>query len=196
MDRDTEWALVQRIAAGDTSAFDTIYDEYRARLYSFLVRLSRRRDLAEDLLEQTRLRLVTYAGRIKPGTPLGPWLFVVARNFYLSYCRSRAVEDARAAPLMGVWTQPAPGPSPFEQAAASALEARFERALAALPPQHREVLLLSAVEEMTPAEMAHVCGVTAEVMRQRLFRARSLLAQQMERTAPAHAKLPVREVTR
>src|SRR5512143_1511473 len=124
MDRETELALVRRLGDGDTAAFDALYDEYCARLYSFLVRLSRRREVAEDLLEETWLRLVKHAGRLTPDTQLGPWLFTVARNLYFSYCRSRAVEDEKVAGLMGLWSSAAVQPSPFEEAAAGELERR------------------------------------------------------------------------
>jgi len=196
MDRETEFTLVQRMAGGDTAAFDAIYDEYRARLYSFLVRLSRQRDLAQDLLEETWLRLVEHAGRFKPGTPLGPWLYTVAHNLYFSYCRSRVIEDERVAGLMGLWPSAARRPSPFEEASAGELEARLERALAALPPRYRELLQLSLVEEMTPAEIAEVCGVTSQTLRQRLFRARSMLAQELGLSAGRENRPQVREVAR
>ena len=60
-----------------------------ARLFNFLARLSRRRDIAEDLLDETWLRFVDRAHKLKPDTRLGPFLFTVARNLYISYCRSR-----------------------------------------------------------------------------------------------------------
>jgi RNA polymerase sigma-70 factor (ECF subfamily) len=194
MDRETESALVQRLAGGDTAAFDEIYDEYRARLFSFLARLCRRRDLAEDLLEETWLRLVQHAGRIKPGAPLGPWLYTVARNLYFSYCRSRAVEDERAAGLMGLWPAASHGPSPFEEACASELDLRVERALASLPPHYREALQLSAIEELAPAEIAELCGVTPETMRQRLLRARARMARLLWQGGAVEQNLPLREV--
>jgi RNA polymerase sigma-70 factor (ECF subfamily) len=194
MDRDTEFALVQRMAGGDTAAFDAIYDEYRVRLFSFLARLCRRRDLAEDLLEETWLRLVEHAGRIKPETPLGPWLYTVARNLYFSYCRSRAIEDERSAGLMGLWPAASRPPSPFEDASAGELEARLERALDRLPPHYREALLFSLVEEMTAVEMAEVCGASPETMRQRLFRARAMLAREMDLAGGRPRVRPIREV--
>jgi hypothetical protein len=49
MDRDSELALVCRIRAGDTAAFDSVYDQFNGRLFGFLVRLARSRDVAEDL---------------------------------------------------------------------------------------------------------------------------------------------------
>jgi RNA polymerase sigma-70 factor (ECF subfamily) len=58
MDRETELALVKRLGDGDAAAFDTVYDEYRARIYSFLVRLSRRRDVAEDFRNDLYLRTI------------------------------------------------------------------------------------------------------------------------------------------
>lgn len=194
MDRETEFALVERMAAGDTAAFDVIYDEYRARLFSFLVRLSQRRDLAEDLLEETWLRLVAHAGRIKPGTPVGPWLYTVARNLYFSYCRSRMIEDEREAGLMGLWPCLSRQSSPFEEAAASEFHARLEHALAALPPRIRELLQLSLIEDMTPAEMAEFCGVTPVVLRQRLSRARAMLVRELETPAGRERRSQAKEV--
>lgn len=180
MDRDTELALVQRLRNGDPAAFDAVYDEFRARLYSFLARLSRRHDVAEDLSEETWLRLVTNGRRLRPDTQLGPWLFTVARNLYFSYCRSRLLDDAWPADMIGLWAVGTVHPSPLEAAAACELERRVERALAALPARYREVLLLVAVEGLTPAEAAEVCRVKPEALRQRLSRARLMLARELE----------------
>jgi len=188
VERDTELALVGRLREGDSGAFDEVYDAYRARLFSFLVRLSRRRDLAEDLLEETWLRLVTHARRLTPDTRLGPWLFTVARNLYWSYCRSRLLEDEFATGLFGEWPSPVRDPSPFETAAASELERRVEAALVALRPSQREVLLLVAERGWTPAEAAAICGVTPDVFRQRLSRARAALADAMGREPAGPAR--------
>ena len=179
MDRESELALVGRLRAGDPGAFEAVYEAYRARLFSFLVRLSRRRDVAEDLLEETWLRVVTSARRLDPDTRLAPWLFTVARNLYWSYCRSRLLEDELAAGLFDVWPV-APPPSPFEEAAASELERRIEQALATLPARYREVLLLVANDEIGPAEAAAICGIRPEAMRQRLSRARAMLAEALD----------------
>ena len=83
VERETELALVEGLRGGDARAFDAVYDAYGARLFTFLARLSRRRDLAEDLAEETWLRLVAHAPKLRPDTRLGPWLFAVARNLYL-----------------------------------------------------------------------------------------------------------------
>ncbi|HTI42803.1 MAG TPA: RNA polymerase sigma factor [Vicinamibacterales bacterium] len=179
MDRDSELALVCRIRAGDTAAFDSVYDQFNGRLFGFLVRLARSRDVAEDLLEETWLRFVANAARLDEETRLGPWLFTVARNLHVSYCRSRAFEEPNGGELLSLW--PARfQQSPFEQAAFGELERRIESALAALPVAFREVLLLVGVEGLRPHEAAVVCGITPEALRQRLKRARDLLAARLE----------------
>jgi RNA polymerase sigma-70 factor (ECF subfamily) len=189
MDRDTELALVERLRGGDQAAFDAVYDAFNVRLFTFLVRLSRRRDVAEDLLEETWLRLVKYAHRLDNSTRLGPWLFTVARNLHVSYVRSRVLEDSATAGLTALWPGAAHRPTPFEATAARELERRIERALAALPAASREVLLLVGVAGLDHSDAADVCGITPEALRQRLHRARAMLARALD--ADARAGEPV-----
>jgi RNA polymerase sigma-70 factor (ECF subfamily) len=190
MERETETALVTRLRAGDPDAFDIVFDAYHVRRYSFLARLSRRRDVAEDLLDETWMRLVAHASRLEGETRLGPWLYTVARNLYYSYCRSRALDDARGVGLISLWPGGHPPPSPFEEAAARELERRLERALAALPAASREILLLVSVEGLTPSEAAVVCGVSQEALRQRLSRARAMLSQKLDSPTASPAAAP------
>jgi RNA polymerase sigma factor (sigma-70 family) len=180
MDRETELALVERLRAGDLTAFDEVYEAFNVRLLTFLVRLSRQRDVAEDLLEETWLRLVKHAPRLRSDTRLGPWLFTVARNLHVSYMRSRVLEDSAQASLMALWPFAVASVSPFEATAANELERRIERALATLPVASREVLLLVGVAGLDPSDAADVCGITPEALRQRLHRAREALARALD----------------
>lgn len=181
MDRAAELALVERLRGAKPGAFDEIYAAYNLRLFNFLARLSRRPDVAEDLLEETWVRVIEHAGRLRPDTRLAPWLFTVARNLYFSYCRTRALDDGLTASI-GLWPLAMPHPSPYEATAANELERRVETALASLPRVYREVLLLVWVEGLTPAEAALVCGIRADALRQRLSRGRALLAEELRRT--------------
>lgn len=179
MDRESELELVGRIRAGDTAAFDCIHGEFNARLFNFLARLSRSRDVADDLLEETWLRFVDRAPKLRPDTRLAPFLFTVARNLYVSYCRSRLMEDSQTISAIGLWPLGIPPPSPFESTVASETGRRIEAALAGLPVTYREALLLVAMEGMRPAEAAEVCGIKPEAMRQRISRAREALARRL-----------------
>jgi RNA polymerase sigma-70 factor (ECF subfamily) len=110
---------------------------------------------------------------------------------YLSYDRARATEELLTVDAICLWPASSPS-SPFEQTAGSELERRIEAALTTLPPACREVLLLVGVEGLRPAEAAVVCGISPEALRQRLSRARALLAQRLEESAssavPASAR--------
>jgi len=179
VDREIELRLVARLKAGDPAAFEAIYEAHRPRLFGFLVRLSRRRDVAEDLLEETWLRLVTRAATLTDDARLAPWLFTVARNLYFSWRRSRAVDETRVTELDPSWPAPDRGDSPFEAAAQAELERCVEAALGRLPLRDREVLLLVGVVGLTPSEAAAACGLPAVTLRARLHRAREKLAAEM-----------------
>lgn len=126
MDRQSELDLVAEVRAGNAEAFDRIHVEFNQRLFSFLARLSRNRDLAEDLLEETWLRFVDAAPKLRSDTNLGAFLFTIARNLYVSYCRSRLIEDSQTVDMIGLWPlgtprphHPLSPPSPVKPAGAS-----------------------------------------------------------------------------
>ena len=180
MERESELALVARLKAGDEAAFDEVHAAFNTRLFNFLARLSRRRDVAEDLLDETWLRVVDVLPRLKDDTRLGPFLFTIARNLHISYCRSRSIEDQHAPALLGLWPSGSPAPSPLEATVARETGERLDEALAALPAIYREALLLVAVDELKPADAAAICGISPEAMRQRISRGRAMLARQLD----------------
>ena len=193
MEQHAERELVRRLRTGDAAAFDVVHAEFNARLFNFLARLARSRDVAEDLVEETWLRVVRHVEKLRPDTRLGPWLFTIARNLHVSYCRSRALEESCTASAIGLWPAGL-GNSPFEQTAASEFERRLEASLARLPVSYREVLLLVAIEGLRPGEAARVCGVSPEALRQRLKRARTMLAHYLDEASPL-ATAVAREVS-
>lgn len=180
MERECELVLVARLRARDPGAFDEVHDAFNTRLFNFLVRLSGSREVAEDLLEETWLRLVSRAPQLCPDTRLAAWLFTVARNLHVSYRRSRAIEDSHAAGLLSLWPAGTAPPSPFDWTAANEVERRIDAAVRALPVGCREALLLVAIEGQSPAEAAAICGISVEAMRQRVSRARALLARKLD----------------
>lgn len=179
MERDAERALVERLRAGDGSAFDAIYDAYRARLFAYLLRMARHREVAEDLLEETWLRLVTHPPPAGPELNLAAWLFTVARHLFVSWTRWRLLDVERVGELARLTLRAPPPPGPLDELARDERERALEAALARLPARAREVLLLVAGEGLTPAEAAAVCGVAPEAMRARLMRARRQLAREL-----------------
>jgi RNA polymerase sigma-70 factor (ECF subfamily) len=183
MDPAINRELVVGLRRGDPHAFDQVYAAFRVRLFSFLVRLSQRRDLAEDLVQETWLRLTRHAQRLRDDTVLSAWLFTVARNLYASHRRWTLVDLTRTDAVRD--TPPGAPPSPFELTAASETQVRLELALASLPVADREVLLLIAGEGMTHDEAAAVLGLKPDALRKRLSRARARLGDRLDSPKPA-----------
>lgn len=165
-------ALIDGLRRGDAAAFDQAYSLYQARVYSFLYRLCGRRELAEDLAQETWLKLARSAHALRADTQLKAWLLTVARNALRSHrrwsiVRARPPEDPRTPRR------------PDEEAEARRTLSALERALLALPEAHREVLLLVGVEGLDQPQAAAVLGISYDALRQRLSRARALLEEKM-----------------
>jgi RNA polymerase sigma-70 factor (ECF subfamily) len=147
-------------------------------VFGYLARMTGRRDLAEDLTQEVFLRLARSARGLRPDTRLRGWLFTVAHNVLVSHARAARATAALAHELAD---RPiAAGPTPFEALADSATQHRVERALAALPASYREVILLVAIEGLAAADAGAALGLSAEAVRQRLSRARSMLSPALD----------------
>jgi RNA polymerase sigma factor (sigma-70 family) len=173
---------------GEAAAFDAVFAAYRRRLYGYLVRMTRRRDVAEDILQETFLRLAQHAKRLDAETRLGAWLFTVAHRLVVSWARANTVRMQLAGDLPRA--EPAHTErSPLEALADSQTQLAIERALAALPEAYREVALLVGIEGMSAGEVAEILGLRADAVRQRLSRARTLLADLLGEHAPSSWRL-------
>lgn len=167
-DRDLVALLRQR----DGRGFDLAYARHAERIFGFLVRLARSRAVAEDLFQHTFLRLAERGPNLRADSDLRAWLFSVARNAFHSHARALAVA-ARAEPLF-----------PLDEAG-TGLESglvldELEAALARLATEDRELLLLIAVEGLSPREVAAMLGIDPVVLRKRLSRARTRLADALD----------------
>lgn len=172
--------LVERLRSGDVAAFDEVYAAYQPRLYSFLLRLSGRRDTAEDLAQETWLRLAKAAPTLRPDTVIAPYLFTIARNAFTSHRRWAMLDVSRLLTFgLEVMTTTAPSPEQDHERARSL--AALEAALQSLPIASREVLLLVGVEGLEQDEVARMLGITYEALRQRLSRARAQLTERLAR---------------
>lgn len=176
--------LVARLRQGDPAAFDAVYAAHRARVYAFLLRMTRDAALAHDLAQETWLRLAAHARQLTPETEPRAWLLRVARNLFISHRRWSIVQRAGLAALQFV-RAPQAEANPHERAAGDAFERRVELALAALPLAQREVVLLVSVEGLSAIEAAAVLGLSPDAVRQRLSRGRAALKRTLERGAAA-----------
>ena len=177
----SEKPIVDGLRRGERAAFDAAYGRFRARVYAFLLRLSGRRDVAEDLLQETWVRLARASPALAEDTDLAAWLFTVARNQYVSWRRWSALDLSRFVALGDDATSPATTAPPDEATDAARAMHRLEIAMARLAPAHREVLLLIGVEGFDQEQAAGILGVRYDALRQRLARARAQLAAALEK---------------
>jgi RNA polymerase sigma-70 factor (ECF subfamily) len=193
MDRDEELRLVTALRAGDETAFVPVYDAYRSRVFTFILRMVQRRAIAEELAQEVWMRLAVRAASLRDDTRLEAWLFTVARNLCASYWRTRGIEGLQDTDQDDLerLPEPARASSPDRTTEGRELRTEIEHALARVPLPYREALLLAGVHGMTPAAAAAVCGISPEAMRKRLERARDMLAEQMRTTR--HSRVSERQ---
>jgi RNA polymerase sigma factor (sigma-70 family) len=170
--------LVDELRSGSVQAFDALYERYRAPLFTFLCRLCGQTSVAEDLFQNTWLKLARSAPRLRPETDLKAWLFSVARNEYRSHRRWQRVDIRR---LLAAKTELAVPPA---AAAPSATLRDAHWALAQMSTADRELLLLVGIEGIEPRGAAEILGISYAALRQRLARARAQLSRLLAELEP------------
>lgn len=172
-----ETNLLGRLQRGDPSAFDEVYERYHVRLYGFLLRLAGRREIADDLFQETWEKLATNAARLRDDSDLAAWIFTVARNAYKNHRRWSLLDLGRLVVTDDALASvEVAAPSPEVHAQDRERLAGLDRALASLSVVSREALLLVGVEGLDQETAAVVVGTTHAAFRQRLSRARAELS--------------------
>ena len=169
------------IRRGDPDAFEAVAREHAPSLFRVALRLTGRREEAEDLVQETLVRALPklrgFEGRAKLATYLFRAMGNLWKNRLRSKKRSRLVDWFRAGGKRedeeGVGLDPPDhAPSPLERLEAEDRAVEVRRAVSALDPKRRLTLLLREVEEMSYEEIAEVTGVPVGTVRSRLARAR------------------------
>jgi RNA polymerase sigma-70 factor (ECF subfamily) len=172
---DSDAALAARAVRGDRPAFDRIVQRYQEPLYRFIRRYVGDADEAYDLLQETFVSAWQALGRYDPARPAATWLRRIALNKCRDWGRRRAVRRFfyGAASLEAADTGPV---VVVEGDANEAALARLDRAIARLPEQLKEPLLLTAFEGLSQEAAGKMLGITAKAVETRVYRARKLLS--------------------
>lgn len=171
----TEAELMARYCDGDASAFRELHARVAPRLVAYLARMSRERALAEDLAQQTFLKVHSARAAYIRGADPVPWMFAIAHRTFLDEVRRRKrsrVEVAKSE--RGVPEQPAAiDGAPAEAAPVGADPQLVQAALAALdqlPPAQREAVILTKLSGKSIAEAAAITGATPGAVKLRAHR--------------------------
>jgi RNA polymerase sigma-70 factor (ECF subfamily) len=172
-----------RLRRGDADAFDVLLARYQNRLYRYLVRFTADRAAAQDLFQETWLKVITRIHRYDERRPFEPWLFSVARNLAVDHLRKASPQsldepseggESKAAQLG------ASEPGSLERLLERERRGRLERSLDELPALYREALTLRFEEEMTFEEIAQVLGAPISTVKSRVQRALAMLRRKMQ----------------
>ncbi|WP_238602858.1 RNA polymerase sigma factor [Fimbriiglobus ruber] len=168
---ENEWIAAAQ--AGDRQAFARLVDRYWDRLYRWLYHLTRDRHKAEDLAQETFLKVLAALGSFRPGSNFRAWLFRIGHNNFVNLKRT---EKRTGHPL----SEDTPGPSvgaPEDAAADREALQVVAKAVAELPPEFRAALMLRADEGLSFKEVAAILNITEETARWRVFKARQKLVK-------------------
>jgi RNA polymerase sigma-70 factor (ECF subfamily) len=169
-------AAVVQLRGGDPDALATLMARYQNRIYRYLLRLVRQPADAEDLFQQTWLRVTEKIRSFDTSRNFDAWLFTLARNLAFDHLR-RARPSSLDEPLSDdspddtrVSRLVSGDPSPFDQLLAVERARHLARALENLPLSYREVLSLRFEEEMKLEEIALVLAAPLSTVKSRLRR--------------------------
>ena len=175
---------VSRLRQGDLGALNEVITRYQHRMYRFLLRLTQDPAIAEDLFQQTWLRVIEKIGRYDARRQFEPWLFSVARNLTIDYLRQRrpdsldVVDEFGSAPVDRLTTS---DQDPLEKLLEYERAGVLATALATLPLIHREMLALRFEEEMKLEDIAEIAGIPLSTVKSRLLRALANLRERLSR---------------
>jgi RNA polymerase sigma-70 factor (ECF subfamily) len=164
--RLTDIELMERVRNGDLDQLSHLFERHHRRLYSFCVRLTGRRELSEDLVQEVFLRILKYRHTFRGNGEFVIWMYSIARNTLLDRrWRQESVRtDQEAEPA-------STDPIALEIVEHQQTRDLLELALSRLAIEKREVLILSRYEGLRYEEIAGLLGCSVEAVKSRVYRA-------------------------
>jgi len=173
----------------DTELLDRLIEQYQHRLLRYLLFLTGKREVAEDLFQETWMRVLLRGAQYNGKARFDTWLFTIARNLVIDLSRKRTMssldemnggnEDDRPFEIA------MDGPSPLEQMQTRESSAEVAEVLLKLEPNYREVLVLRFHEEMSLEEIAAVTRAPLSTVKSRLYRGLAALKPEIHQMRSA-----------
>jgi RNA polymerase sigma-70 factor, ECF subfamily len=180
----TENALIsQGLRLHDAGLLDRLILQYQHRLLRYLLFLTGNREIAEDLFQETWMRVLTRGSQYNGSARFDTWLFTIARNLVIDFRRKRTMASLEEMSENDGDERPfevaSDDPNPFDRYQSSENATRVAEALLTLDPLHREVLVLRFHEELSLDEISTVTRAPLSTVKSRLYRGLASLKPRM-----------------
>jgi RNA polymerase sigma-70 factor (ECF subfamily) len=180
-------ADMERLAAGQDAALNDLMERHATPVFHFLCRMVGNEDDANDLAQETFVRVFRARATFHPSEKFSTWLFTIAANLARNHFRWRSrhpnvsleTETGESDQTIGS-TLPAGDPAPNEQALATERAAAVRAAVGKLPEDLREAVVLCEWEELSVADAAVILETTPKAVESRLYRARQILRERLK----------------
>lgn len=188
-----EVVLARRLMAGDPTAFDRFVEIFQQKLFQYVFLTCGQREDAEEVAQETLLKVFQSFDQLREPERIKPWVFTIARNVcYMKRRKSIFAPDEEISldALMPEFQQGGEGRRleiadwsqlPEDQAIQHEVRQIVDQAIRELPDMYRSALLLRDLEELTTEETAEVLGVSTDVVKTRLHRARLMVRKKLDR---------------
>lgn len=187
-------AIAHGLKKQDPELLDHLIELYQHRLLRYLLFLTGRREVAEDLFQETWMRVLLRGSQYNGKARFDTWLFTIARNLVIDLSRKRTMSSLDEMSESGEDDRPfeiaMSGPSPLEQFQSREDSAEVGEVLLKLDSAYREVLVLRFYEELSLEEIAGVTRAPLSTVKSRLYRGLAALKPEMEQLRAFH---PMRE---
>lgn len=177
-------AIAKGLQRNNPELLDQLIETYQHRLLRYLLFLTGKREVAEDLFQETWIRVLLRGAQYNGKARFDTWLFTIARNLVIDLSRKRRMASLDEMSEAGEDERPfevvLDGPSPLEQFATREDRAEVAEVLLRLEPNYREVITLRFHEEMSLDEIASVTRAPLSTVKSRLYRGLAALKPEIE----------------
>lgn len=179
----TDEELVRRIVDGDAALFEILMRRHNQRIYRAVRAVLRADDDAEDVMQQAYLNAYQHLHQFAGDAQFSTWLTRIAVNEALGRLRKRTRALDQGTEHVDISLVESDTPDPEQQASHSELRDVMEREVAALPDAFRTVVVMRDVEGLSTSETAECLGISEDLVKQRLHRARAMLRENLYQRA-------------
>ncbi len=180
MERAKERKLIRRAAAGDRNAAEECIRAHQAQLYAYILRLSGRPDVAEDIVQEAFVRVLTNLDRFDDRYRFSTWLFTIARRLYVNAMQK--LKPIYETDIVGAWQGAGyrPDAGMIGDEVTSNARDELQRVLQELPPDQREVVVLFHQFEWPITRIAQHMEMPEGTVKSHLHRGRKRLRAMLE----------------